>query len=187
MLKSLNHILGAVENQPEWQGPQQFQRLLKVWPDVVGATVAQQTRPYSISRDVLYVATSSSVWVQELKFKRQFILKKLNAQFPNPLTDIRFSTTQWQKDVSTGNLGLKSPSTLWQEHPSYVVETDSASPHPQRSKLKDAYSTFQNWAEVMQARSLSLPLCPQCQCPTPPGELQRWTVCSLCATKQWKS
>ncbi|NEP50291.1 MAG: DUF721 domain-containing protein, partial [Moorea sp. SIO3C2] len=32
----------------------------------------------------------------------------------------------------------------------------------------------------------NLPLCPQCKCPTPPGELQRWDVCGLCAIKQWQ-
>jgi predicted nucleic acid-binding Zn ribbon protein len=186
MLKSLNHILGAVENQAHWQEPQQFQRLLNVWHQVVGETVAHHTRPYSMSRNVLYVATSSSVWVQELKFKRHFILKKLNAHLPSTLTDIRFSTTEWQKDNSTGNWGLKSPSTLWQEHPSHVVEIASTSPSGQTVLSQDPYSVFQNWAEAMQARSLSLPLCPQCQCPTPPGELQRWAVCGLCAAKQWQ-
>ncbi len=181
MLKSLNHILAAVENQPQWQGPQEFQRLLKVWPQVVGAAVADQTRPFSLSRDVLYVATSSSVWAQELKFRRRSILKKLNTLLSMPLTDIHFSTTQWQKDTSAETWGANS-ATLWQEHPSLVVDTPAPemieSPLPQ-----DAHSTFQSWAMAMQARSLSLPLCPQCDCPTPPGELQRWSMCGLCAVK----
>lgn len=186
MLKSLNHILGEVENQPEWQGPQQFQLLLNVWSQVVGAAMAQQTRPSSISRDVLYVAASSSVWVQELKFKRRSILKKLNAQLPSPFTDIRFSTTQWIKDAATDNWGAKLASTLCQEHPSQVVETPSDEKPEETAQLTDSDSAFQNWAQMMQARSLSFPLCPQCQCPSPPGELQRWNVCCLCAAKQWQ-
>ncbi len=185
MFKSINHILGAVENQPQWQEYEQFQRLLKSWPEAVGDAVAQQTRPYSISKDVLYVATSSSVWVQELKFKRRLILKKLNSQLSSPLIDIRFSTAHWHKDFSTATLG-STPQSTWQEHPSHVVEAAYASPTGQTAKREDPQLTFQHWAEAMQARSLSLPLCPQCQCPTPPGELQRWNVCGLCATKQWK-
>ena len=186
MLKSLNHILAAVENQPQWQGPQEFQRLASVWSQVVGAAVADQTRPFSISRDVLYVATSSSVWVQELKFRRRSILKKLNALLSIPLTDIHFSTTQWQNDTSAATWGANS-ATLWQEHPSLVVDTAPASAIIDPPLPCNPHSTFQNWAAAMQARSLSLPLCPQCQCPTPPGELQRWTVCGLCAVKQWQS
>lgn len=182
MLRSLNHILATVENQPQWQGPQEFQRLLEVWSDVVGKAVADQTRPCSISRDVLYVAASSSVWVQELKFRRRPILKKLNVHLSTSLTDIHFSTTQWQEN-SAATWGPNS-AKLWQEHPSRVkVETSVASSD---DLPQDASSTFQNWAKQMQVRSQSLPLCPQCQCPTPPGELKRWSVCGLCAVKKWQ-
>jgi predicted nucleic acid-binding Zn ribbon protein len=186
MFKSLNDILGVLENQSQWREYKQFQHLLKCWTDVVGATVAQQTRPYSISKDVLYVATSSSVWAQELKFKRRFILKKLNAQLLSPVVDIHFSTAQWQKDAALGNSASKPEPGFWQEHPSHVDEDTSVSPIGQRAFPKEPQSTFQRWAELMQARSLCLPLCPQCQCPTPPGELQRWHLCGLCAAKQWQ-
>jgi predicted nucleic acid-binding Zn ribbon protein len=186
MLKSFNHILGTIQNQPQWQEYKQFQQLLKCWSEVVGATVGQQTRPYSISRDVLYVATSSSVWAQELIFKRRLILKKLNAQLSSSLADIHFSTAQWQNDFSTGDAASKPQPSSWQEHPSHVAEAEYASPSTQTTLHRDAQTAFQYWAEVIQARSLSLPLCPQCQCPTPPGELDRWNICGLCAAKQWQ-
>ncbi|NEO99876.1 MAG: DUF721 domain-containing protein [Symploca sp. SIO2E9] len=96
MFKSINYVLGVLENQPHLEGVKLFGRLLKCWPQIVGDTAAQHTRPHSISRDVLYVATSSSAWAQELKFRRTFILKKLNAEFPNLIVDIRFSTAEWQ-------------------------------------------------------------------------------------------
>lgn len=96
IFNSINQILGVLENQPHLEGAKQFRGLLKLWPEIVGAKAAQHTRPYSISRDVLYVATSSSAWAQELKFRRSFILKKLNAQFPNLIVNIRFSTAEWQ-------------------------------------------------------------------------------------------
>lgn len=181
MLKSLNHILGAIENQPQLQGAQEFQRLLEVWTQVVGVEVAAQTRPVSMARDVLYVAASGSVWVQELKFRRRSILKKLKAMLSTPIADIHFSTAQWQNEGSAVTWGANA-GKLWQEHPSRVVDepTSLAAPVPQ-----DPRTAFQNWAAAMQARSLALPLCPNCQCPTPPGELERWSVCGLCAVKQW--
>lgn len=183
MLKSLNHILAAVENQPQWQGPQEFQRLLQIWSEVVGKKIADQTRPCSLDRNVLYVATSSSVWVQELKFRRRSILKKLNAHLSTPITDIHFSTAQWQ-NTSIPTFG-EDVAALWQEHPSRIVETSSL-PKSETDLPKDAASAFESWAQRMQVRSQSLPLCPECQCPTPPGELERWTVCGLCAVKKWQ-
>lgn len=182
MLESFNDILGKIENQSQLQGAQEFQRLEKAWSELVGRAVADQTRPCSISRDVLYVAASSSVWVQDLKFQRRSILKKLNALLSNPLNDIHFSTSQWQKDSTP--IFSENAAALWQEHPSRVVET-SALPVTKRSP-HDLHSMFQNWAKLVQARSQSLPLCPECQCPTPPGELERWRICGLCAVKQWQ-
>lgn len=186
MFKSLDHILGAIANQPQWENSKQFQHLLNCWTNVVDPSIAQQTRPYSISRDVLYVATSSSVWVQELQFKRRLILKKLNAQLSKPLVDIHFSTAQWQKDASNTNRALPIQFNPRQEHPSYVDESTYTPPKAHTPLPTDPHSAFQHWAEAMRSRSLSLPLCPQCQCPTPPGELERWNLCGLCAIKQWQ-
>jgi predicted nucleic acid-binding Zn ribbon protein len=27
--------------------------------------------------------------------------------------------------------------------------------------------------------------CPECRCPTPIGELARWSVCAFCMSKRW--
>lgn len=186
MLKSLNHILSKLEKQHQWEGPKQFQDLVKCWAQVVGANIAQQTRPYSISRDVLYVATSSSVWAQELKFKRRFILKQLNAQLAIQLVDIRFSTAQWQRNQKrVEESDLQPPS--WQDHPSHLGETVPLSPIESTPASEDPLSTYQHWVQLMQMRSQKLPLCSECQCPTPQGEIQRWGVCCLCAAKHWQS
>ncbi len=186
MFKSLNDILSKLEKQSQWKSVKQFQRLSKCWSEIVGATVAQQTRPYSISRDVLYVATSTPVWAQELKFKRRFILKKLNIQLGMQLVDIRFSTAQWESHKKTNEMSeLQSPS--WQKHPSYLVETLPLSPIKPKTAMQDPLSAYQHWIKVTQMRSQKWPLCPQCQCPTPQGELERWSLCCLCAAKHWQS
>lgn len=180
--ESLNRVLGSLQNQSEWQQHQQFQYLRRCWPEVVGPVVEAQTRPFAITQQqVLKVAASSSVWAQNLAFERQRILDKLNAKLLQPLVDIRFSTTQWhsppQPQPSFKQLQQSHPSQLPQEATSAIAPViKSAGPN----------LAFTRWANQIQARSRSLPLCPQCQCPTPPGELQRWAICSLCVTKQWK-
>lgn len=174
--KSVDDILASIQKSGLWEG-ELFPRLLKCWTEVVGAKVAVETRPVSIQRDVLWVATSSAAWAQNLTFQRKTILMKLNHHLSASLVDMRFSTAEWRNLSEVG----KQTTVLVSEHPSYVPDDRTVrrfipnSENPQRA--------FENWAQMMQERSHHLPLCPECQCPTPPGELQRWDICSLCANK----
>ncbi|MBW4614172.1 MAG: DUF721 domain-containing protein [Desmonostoc vinosum HA7617-LM4] len=177
-LKSINDVLDVLEKQAKWQ-EEPFQCLLKCWAEIVGATAAAHTRPQSIQRDVLWVATSSAAWAQNLTFGRSPLLVKLNQKLAKPLIDIRFSTALWQQKP----LEPKQQQILPHEHPSYLG--DEVSLEDVTPIIQDANAAFKTWAKKMQARSHHLPLCPRCQCPTPVGELQRWNVCSLCAAKQW--
>jgi predicted nucleic acid-binding Zn ribbon protein len=178
----LNYVLGSLQKQERWQEHQQFQRLLQCWAEVVGPVVSAQTRPTAISnRSVLWITTSSSVWAQNLAFERHRILEKLNARLINPLADVRFSTKYWQNNLARHqSLETEQP---WRDHPSWIFGLSS---RPEKTGSKDSNSAFQRWASTIQARSRQLVLCPKCQCPTPPGELKRWSVCALCATQQWK-
>ena len=177
--ESVNDILGVLEKQAKWQ-EQPFQRLLQIWPEVVGVVVDAHTRPLLIQRDVLRVATSSAAWAQNLTFKRQTLLVKLNEKLPTPLVDIRFSTAGWQTSPEEKK---PQPTVIQSEHPSYVGDL-STSNQVFKPNITNPKAAFGHWSRLIQERSHSLPLCPQCQCPTPPGELQRWNVCSLCAAKQ---
>jgi predicted nucleic acid-binding Zn ribbon protein len=176
-LKSVNDILDILQVQSKFE-EQPFQRLLKIWPEVVGDAIAQHTRPLLIQRDVLRVATSSAAWAQNLTFERQRLLLKLNSLMPTPIVDIRFSTAGWQLPPNT----IKHQTILLHEHPSYLGDEvkDGASKTYYNPK-----TAFDNLAKTLQARAQHLPLCPQCQSPTPPGELQRWSVCAICATKKF--
>ncbi|NJR38099.1 MAG: DUF721 domain-containing protein [Leptolyngbyaceae cyanobacterium CSU_1_4] len=182
-IPSLSQILGDLESQDSWKGRQQLQQILSRWSSVVGEAVASQTRPTGIQRRVLLVATSSSAWAQNLGFERVRILEKLNALMTFNLTDIRFSTAQWRSEYSLIAANISESAILWRDHPSrlaHLVPPVSAAP-----VAPDSQSAFRNWARVMRSRAQHLPLCPACQCPTPPGELSRWQVCSVCAAQQF--
>ncbi len=179
--KSVNDILGDLEVQAKLQ-QQPFQSVLKFWAEVVGAIVASHSRPLSIQRHTLWVATSSAAWAQNLTFQRQQILLKLNQLLPapiDPLVDIRFSSAGWQrpKDKESSAQTLSSS-----EHPSYISDGMGIS-RDLKLTSHNADDAFGHWAELVQVRSQGLPLCPNCTCPTPPGELLRWQVCSVCAAK----
>lgn len=174
-LQPLNQVLHGLRTHPMWQEQRQFQLLLECWPEIVGSVVGAQTRPLAISRQrVLRVATSSAVWAQNLAFERHLILEKLNQRLSSPLVDIQFSAGQWQQSRSTGT--AKAENLLSQPSPGLKLAGEL--PKPQDSK-----TAFQQWAKTIQARSQQLPLCPQCRCPTPPIELERWRTCGLCAVK----
>ncbi|UBF24893.1 DciA family protein [Kovacikia minuta CCNUW1] len=183
--KSLHHVLDTLETSYQPQERQQLQRLLQCWTEVVGPVVAVQTRPLSIQRGVLRVATSSSAWAQNLVFERQRILEKLNAKLLLSLTDIRFSTAQWQNAASPfTSPSLEQQAELWQNHPSRLSGQHGFQ-HRQTLEPSDPKLAFQSWAQRVRSRSQDLPLCPHCHCPTPPGELNRWQVCAHCVAKRW--
>ena len=183
--QSLEQLLSSekvIQLSPEQK---QFQCLLSCWSEVMGAA-ANLTRPLNIHRGILSVATSSAALSQELTFKAPQILQQLNQLLPAPLDKIRFSAALWHSG-SYGSSSASMEDNPVDKHPSTIpagnVPVRKLSTPPLRTK--DPEVAFQNWAAEIRRRSQHLPLCPQCQSPTPSGELQRWSVCALCATKEF--
>ncbi|TAE53888.1 MAG: DUF721 domain-containing protein [Nostocales cyanobacterium] len=176
-LKSVNDILGVLAIETQLQ-EQPLQKLLKCWPDVVGAKVAMQTRPLSIQRDVLRVAASSAAWAQNLTFQRQSLLLKLNKRLSQPLVDIHFSTAEWRRSPLPT---VTEPTLSPQSHPSYLGDKSATSLVP--SHRENINQVFGDWIKNKQSQSQYLSQCPRCQCPTPSGEIQYWGVCSPCRAK----
>lgn len=175
---SFDKIINAIQQQPEWDAYRQYCHLLQCWKQVVTPQIAANSRPLSISRSILWVATSSSVWAQTLSLQRHQILKKLNPELSESLKDIRFSPAQWHDRRLTA---------AESEHPSHIEIPPEVFVISETLAEPTAESAFQHWFEAIQARSQSWPLCPQCEVPTPPGELDRWCICGFCAAKQWQS
>lgn len=185
--KSLEKILAAIENQPNWEKQRQYRILLQCWQKVVQPQVARETRPLYIARQVLWVATSSSVWAQTLSLQRYTLVKKLNPQLPEKLTDIRFSSAQWYDHNCAANSQFTNPAHPNQPHPSQVVLADNSDSVNNLAGKTPLDSARQNWLSAIQGRLRQLPLCPQCQSPTPEGELERWGQCACCVSAHWSS
>ncbi len=180
--ESLNQILGALKIMERSPQQKQFQKLIESWEQVLGV-MATHTQPLYIQRRVLYVATSSAALSQELSFKNPQILQKLNPLLPTPLDKIRFSTAQWHTNQLQSQ-STQTKSNEWLDHPSMIPKSQKPPIVSSTDKNQNPQTTFQNWAKAVKIRSQALPLCPQCQCPTPPGEIKRWSVCAICAIKQ---
>lgn len=189
-LNSLDHILDLVVNQPGWEAQRQFHLLLKSWQEVVEPKIALQTRPLYVARKVLWIATANSVWAQTLTLQRYSLLKKLNQKISPPLTDLRFSTAKWPQQLAIIPSSSDYQVTNNQKHPSLIspliprVKTNKTN-LPQLPLGQDPQGAFQRWAQALEQRSQSCSFCPQCQSPTPEGELKRWQVCIHCVSQQW--
>lgn len=185
--QSLPQLLNAMTQQESWSDRRLFQQLLACWGEVVGATVADHTRPIGFQRQVLQVATASAVWAQNLAFERHRILDKLNARLTLNLTDIRFSTAHWQTEFQQNSVENFSETViLWREHPSRIQAAPRLTARsPVQPGIPSPQTAFRNWARTVRLQSQHLPLCPVCHAPTPEGELIRWSACSLCAAQQF--
>ncbi|PZD73939.1 hypothetical protein C1752_01685 [Acaryochloris thomasi RCC1774] len=173
-LEPVDRVLGTLR-KAQWKQQREFGKLQHAWAEVVGSVVAAQAQPTQInSQQVLFVATSSAVWAQNLAFERQRLLAKLNALLNKPLTDIRFSTSQW-RSRSTHSQSAKP----WTPQSLVMGPDNAVSPKAVTSHQE----VFLRWSERVKAQSQKYPSCPQCHCATPPAELQRWSVCCLCAVR----
>jgi predicted nucleic acid-binding Zn ribbon protein len=182
--RSVQQVFESLEQQAAWQAHQQFQQLLASWSRAVGLAVSAQTRPLKVRQQVLYVATSSAAWAQTLTFERKRILAKLNPMLPEPLVDIRFSTAQWSRPEQS-DAGQSETTDVWNHHPSRIAPNASLIPQQTIQPPESPTAAFEHWARLVKGRSHHLPQCPCCHCPTPEGELQRWSVCACCAAKQF--
>lgn len=182
--KSLNWLFAAFKTQIDVQRKDQdFQCVLQLWSELVGPQAVAHTRPLTIEQGVLKVATSSAVWAQQLMFKRRQMLVKLNERLSQKLVNIRFTPALWQQSSLPASTETESLLEMWQQHPSRILTepVDSIETNQRVPVEQNPQEAFQYWRQKIQLQTDSLPLCPQCQCHTPPGELQRWGVCALCA------
>lgn len=184
--QGLESVLRQIEQQ--YQSPAQYywRSLIAVWPQVVGESLAQQTRLINLRSQVLLVAAANPVIVQTLMFKRLSLLKSLNAQLAEQqahysdtsISDLRFSTRGWHQPKA-----VESPYNQfnrWEHHPCRIDRDMAAAQSSQISLFQDPTTAFQRWANQMRDQHQTLPPCPQCGSPVLPGELQRWGHCSLC-------
>jgi hypothetical protein len=68
----------------------------RVWPEVVGAEVARNSRPLSLKRGRLTVSTSSSAWAQTLQLLSRRVLDGVNGALGEGLvTEVVFRHAGW--------------------------------------------------------------------------------------------
>jgi predicted nucleic acid-binding Zn ribbon protein len=185
-MQQIEKLLQTLIAQPGWEDYRRFCIVIDCWQKTADEKVLSNTRLLYIARDVLWIATSNSVWAQTLFMQRYTLLKKLNSQLGDRLSDLRFSPAQWYQN-NKFNKNTQSPiQTTDREQDPNSIEVDRETINFKKTNLENNLNTaFKQWAEINKVRSQNLPLCPRCSCHTPSGELDRWGLCYLCAAQNW--
>jgi len=69
----------------------EFVRLIRLWPEVVGETIARRTEVSSLKFHTAVVKVSTAMWIQELNLMRPQILSRVKAAMRNDaVRDLRF-------------------------------------------------------------------------------------------------
>jgi predicted nucleic acid-binding Zn ribbon protein len=177
-LDSIHAVIHQFEQQPRWRSRGQFRHILNHWAAVVGDNVARQAAPVGLDQDVLHVAVINPMWAQTLMLERLRILTKLNDRLRLSLSDIRFSSGDWYRQGRSPQTPQQTAADLpeWlRQHPCFEPRTVPC----HDSRPATAEESFDRWADLTQTLAAQQPLCPQCQCHCPQGELQRWGPCSV--------
>jgi predicted nucleic acid-binding Zn ribbon protein len=89
-LTPIAKITVEIQQQPGWEGVRDWGLIVQAWAAIVSPTIAQHSRPRSISRNILTIATNSSSLAHQLTFGRQALCRQLNNQLIIPVQDLRF-------------------------------------------------------------------------------------------------
>lgn len=108
-------------------------RIMDLWADVVGATVAERSRPVKCRDGVLTVAVSSSVWLQQLTMMRQEIVRLFAERIgKGAITEIVFTARGWSERDEDPILPTLKPRTVAK------LTLDKPLPAPQQQHLEAA-------------------------------------------------
>lgn len=100
------HGLGLAERLREAE-------IWRVWPEVVGATVAARAQPLRIINGTLTVAVSGAPWIQELRFMTGMMKEKLNNSLGGEVVrEIVLKAGKIQKMVTETDPEMSPPKLL---------------------------------------------------------------------------
>ena len=89
----IESLIGKIASRYRWQKRFARRIIWKSWPEVAGEAMARHSWPWKFrERDVLLIAVSDSVWMQQLSLQKLAILDALNQLLPpeGMIRDIRF-------------------------------------------------------------------------------------------------
>jgi len=91
-------LLAKVIKEKKWRNRFQLHAVFDFWNEAVGPEISGRAQPLFIRGNVLWVAVSDSVWMQQLQFQKTLLLDIVSRRHgQGEIADIRF-----QLDISLG-------------------------------------------------------------------------------------
>lgn len=122
-------------------------RLSHVWPQVVGPAIAAVTRPVRIENGILWVQVRSSSWVQELTFRRHYILERLASYLPSLRIHYLYLRTGWSEEATA----LEAPAALSEPPLPSVKELEKVTLSPIEQEHIEAVVSHLSDGEIREA------------------------------------
>jgi hypothetical protein len=117
----LGSLLSSILTQKHWQQRLQIHQVFVFWDELVGPEIARQAQPQVIRGDVLWVAVSSSIWMQQLQYERYHLLELINARLgvadhkagrgDREATSLALSDLKFQLDPGLGRIAASEAET----------------------------------------------------------------------------
>ncbi len=125
LIQECLHGLGLAERLREAE-------IWRIWPEVVGATVAARAQPLRIINGTLTVAVSSAPWIQELRFMTGMIKEKLNSRLGGEVVrEVVLKAGKVQNPVPDSYPEMPPPKPLTAEQLALIEDQSSAITDPE--------------------------------------------------------
>jgi len=87
----IGQVIGDILKQSRMQTDTSLIRVWDIWEKAVGEAIADNTQPAAFKGDLLIVHAASSSWLQQLRFIKGDILRKVNQHLGQAhVKDIKF-------------------------------------------------------------------------------------------------
>ena len=143
-ISSVEEALALVLSQSGFGDKNEYLKIYKIWPVIVGEKIAENTCLESVKRGTLFVNASSSAWMQELHFLKDMIIEKLEKELgEKTVKDIRFKAglvpSRGSEKIDLSNISLNDEEIIMTEKESDGIkdpEVREAFQHLMKTHLK---------------------------------------------------
>lgn len=88
--RRVGDLLPGVLKKLGLEGKLEQGRLGEEWSRIVGETIARRSRPAAVRGTTLFIEVENNVWMNEIQFHRNEIIRKIREEFPAlEIDDIR--------------------------------------------------------------------------------------------------
>lgn len=99
--KLLGEVADKLAQEKGWETALTAEQIISWWPEVVGKDIASHTNVTNISKQTLFIKTTSTAWATQLRLMQTQIINKINQKVGSPVVRMLKitgpTTTSWRK------------------------------------------------------------------------------------------